>query len=178
MRTAQELWQCATGRTVVFCTHKTDFTDDGRKNGFGQLQGDHTRARVHKWLGFYPKWPQALATRTCPRLTLIKFYLPQGHIDDADFQRKVAQQWARILENTEHFVVKARESEPHPNTHYKCDAHRQADSVRTSEYGKDNRFVGWISSHVWAKRRRLQNTCSASAPRERSRTQQYFGGRA
>ncbi len=40
---------------------------------------------------------------------LDKFYLPQGHADDAQFQRNVAQQWARVLENTERLLLEPRQ---------------------------------------------------------------------
>lgn len=83
---------------------------------FQLLHGDHTQARAHKWLELLSAMAASLGYQNLSQVDIDKFYLPQGHIDDAEFQRKVAQQWARVLENTEHFVVKARENEPHPNT--------------------------------------------------------------
>lgn len=45
---------------------------------------------------------------------LDKFYIPQGHADDLEFQRKVSQQWLRVLENTGRFVVEQRNDPPSP----------------------------------------------------------------
>ena len=40
---------------------------------------------------------------------LDKFYIPQVHADDLEFQRKVSQQWSRVLENTERFLLAAKD---------------------------------------------------------------------
>lgn len=66
--------------------------------------------RTHKWLELLTTIAEDLGYSELSQLDLDKFYVPQGHVDDAEFQQKVGQQWARVLENTEHFVVKARES--------------------------------------------------------------------
>ena len=42
------------------------------------------------------------------QLDLDKFYLPQGHVDDAEFRKNLGANLARVLQNTEHIVVKAR----------------------------------------------------------------------
>ncbi len=65
--------------------------------------------RTHKWLELLAEMAKELEFKTLSQVDLDKFYVPQGHVDDADFQKKVAQQWARVLENTEHFVVEARQ---------------------------------------------------------------------
>ncbi len=49
------------------------------------------------------------ATRHISQTDLDKFYIPQGHADDLEFQRKVSQQWSRVLENTERFVLAAKD---------------------------------------------------------------------
>ncbi len=64
--------------------------------------------RVHKWLELLAAMSEELRYSSLSQLDLDKFYLPQGHVDDAEFQRKVAQQWSRVLENTEHFLVEPR----------------------------------------------------------------------
>lgn len=64
--------------------------------------------RTHKWLELLSTMAAELGYRDLAQVDLDKFYVPQGHVDDAEFQRKVGQQWARVLENTEHFVVQAR----------------------------------------------------------------------
>jgi hypothetical protein len=65
--------------------------------------------RTHKWIELLTTMAKELGYKQLAQLDLDKFYVPQGHVDDADFQRKVGRQWARVLESTEHFVVKARE---------------------------------------------------------------------
>lgn len=40
---------------------------------------------------------------------LDKFYIPQGHADDIEFQRKAAEHLIRVLENTERFLVEPRQ---------------------------------------------------------------------
>jgi hypothetical protein len=66
--------------------------------------------RTHKWLELLTTIAQDLGYSQLSPIDLDKFYLPQGHVDDAEFQQKVGLQWARVLENTEHFVVKARDA--------------------------------------------------------------------
>lgn len=64
--------------------------------------------RTHKWLELLTTVAQDLGYSKLSQLDIDKFYIPQGHVDEAEFQQKVGQQWARVLENTEHFVLKAR----------------------------------------------------------------------
>jgi hypothetical protein len=66
--------------------------------------------RVHKWLELLAAMAEELDYSHLSQLDLDKFYIPQGHVDDADFQRKVAQQWSRVLENTEHFLIEQRKT--------------------------------------------------------------------
>ncbi len=61
--------------------------------------------RVHKWLELLAAMAKELRYSHLSQIDLDKFYIPQGHVDDAEFQQKVAQQWSRVLENTERFVV-------------------------------------------------------------------------
>lgn len=65
--------------------------------------------RVHKWLELLTLMSQELGYKQLSQLDLDKFYVPQGHVDDAEFRRKVANELARVLENTKHFVVSARD---------------------------------------------------------------------
>lgn len=67
--------------------------------------------RTHKWLELLTTIAQDLGYSDLSQLDLDKFYLPQGHVDDAEFQQRVGQQWARVLENTEHFILKIRNTE-------------------------------------------------------------------
>lgn len=64
--------------------------------------------RVHKWLELLASMAAELHYSHLSQIDLDKFYIPQGHVDDAEFQRKVAGQWSRVLENTERFLVEPR----------------------------------------------------------------------
>ncbi len=64
--------------------------------------------RVHKWMELLAAIAAELHYSRLSQLDLDKFYIPQGHVDDAEFQRNVAQQWSRVLENTERFLVEPR----------------------------------------------------------------------
>ncbi len=66
--------------------------------------------RTHKWLELLTTMASDLGYRDLSQIDMDKFYVPQGHVDDAEFQRRVGHQWARVLENTENFVVQARKS--------------------------------------------------------------------
>lgn len=72
------------------------------------LHQPHGEPRAHKWL----ELPAAMATELhysrLSQIDLDKFYIPQGHVDNAEFQRNVAAQWSRVLENTERFLVEPR----------------------------------------------------------------------
>lgn len=61
--------------------------------------------RVHTWLELLAAMAKDLRYTHLSQVDLDKFYTPQGHVDDVEFQRKVSQQWSRVLENTERFVV-------------------------------------------------------------------------
>ena len=61
--------------------------------------------RGHTWLELLAAMASELRYPRLSQTDLDKFYVPQGHVDDAEFQRKVAQQWSRVLENTERFVI-------------------------------------------------------------------------
>ena len=61
--------------------------------------------RVHKWMELLAAMAQEMRYFRLSQLDLDKFYIPQGHVDDAEFQRNISQQWFRVLKNTERFVV-------------------------------------------------------------------------
>lgn len=71
--------------------------------------------RAHKWLELLSAIGQELGYKALSPLDLDKFYEPQGHVNDAEFQAKMAQQWSRVLENTEHFVVEPRKNKEPAN---------------------------------------------------------------
>jgi len=68
--------------------------------------------RVHKWLELLGAMAKDLKYTSITQLDLDKFYIPQGHVDDAEFQRHAMQEWVRVLENTEHFLAKSKDIPP------------------------------------------------------------------
>lgn len=64
--------------------------------------------RVHTWLELLKAMSENLRYSTLSQTDIDKFYLPQGHVDDLEFQQKAAAQWVRVLENTERFLVEPR----------------------------------------------------------------------
>ena len=75
------------------------------------LHHAHGEPRTHKWLELLTAIAQDLDYSSLSQLDLDKFYIPQGHFDSAEFQKNMQQQWARVLQKTEHFIVKSREQE-------------------------------------------------------------------
>ncbi|MBS0307689.1 MAG: hypothetical protein JSS58_01845 [Proteobacteria bacterium] len=67
--------------------------------------------RDHTWLELLTAMAAELRYFRLSQTDLDKFYVPQGHVDDAEFQQKIAQNWARVLENTERFVVVPKNDE-------------------------------------------------------------------
>jgi hypothetical protein len=64
--------------------------------------------RGHTWIELLTAMAADLRYPNVKQTDLDKFYIPQGHVDDAEFQRKVALQWSRVLENTERFLVEKK----------------------------------------------------------------------
>ncbi len=64
--------------------------------------------RVHTWLEMLAAMSQELGYKGLSQVDLDKFYMPQGHFDDAQFQRNMGLLWQRVLENTERFIVVPR----------------------------------------------------------------------
>jgi peroxiredoxin family protein len=61
--------------------------------------------RAHTWLELLTTMAESLKYPNIKQTDLDKFYIPQGHADDIEFQRKVSHQWSRVLENTERLLV-------------------------------------------------------------------------
>ena len=75
---------------------------------YAMLHGPGGEPRAHKWLELLSVIAKDLSYKGLTQLDLDKFYLPQGHVDEAEFRKKVSTHLARVLENTESVVVKAR----------------------------------------------------------------------
>ena len=75
---------------------------------YALLHGAGGEPRAHKWLELLSAMGKQLGYKGLTQLDLDKFYLPQGHVDDAEFRKRLANNISRVLENTEHIVVQAR----------------------------------------------------------------------
>ena len=70
--------------------------------------------RNHTWLELLTAMASDLRYSNLKQTDLDKFYTPQGHVDQLDFQREVQAEWLRVLKNTERFVVEQRNEPPSP----------------------------------------------------------------
>ena len=64
--------------------------------------------RAHTWLELLAAMAADLRYSNLKQTDLDKFYIPQGHVDQLDFQREVQTEWLRVLKKTERFVVEPR----------------------------------------------------------------------
>jgi len=64
--------------------------------------------RVHTWLELLAAMAADLRYSNLKQTDLDKFYIPQGHADQIEFQREVQTEWLRVLKSTERFVVEQR----------------------------------------------------------------------
>lgn len=70
--------------------------------------------RNHTWIELLTAMAADLRYSNLKQTDLDKFYIPQGHVDQLDFQRDVQAEWLRVLKNTERFVVEKRNDLPSP----------------------------------------------------------------
>ena len=77
---------------------------------YALLQQPAGELRIHKWLELLSTMAETLGYSDLSQTDLDKFYIPQGHADDLEFQRKTSHQWARVLENTEHLMLKTKKN--------------------------------------------------------------------
>lgn len=82
---------------------------------YSLLSQPPSQERDHTWIELIGAMAQELNYPKFSQTDIDKFYIPQGHADDIEFQRKISQQWSRVLENTEHFVVAKREENNTPS---------------------------------------------------------------
>ena len=61
--------------------------------------------RTHTWIELLASIANELNYKGLSQVDLDKFYIPQGHVDDAEFQRRMSGHWERVLQNTERFVI-------------------------------------------------------------------------
>ncbi len=75
---------------------------------YNLLSQQPSEDRVHTWLELLAAMATNVGNRNLSQVDLDKFYVPQGHMDEADFQRRVGAQWLRVLENTERLLVEPK----------------------------------------------------------------------
>jgi hypothetical protein len=67
--------------------------------------------RQHIWLELLAAMAVDLRYPTLKQTDIDKFYIPQGHVDEVEFQREVGTEWLRVLKNTERFLVEKKTEE-------------------------------------------------------------------
>jgi hypothetical protein len=92
-------------RTVIDLWHKY----------YALLAQPPAEERGHTWLELLQAMSIDLHYPKLTQIDLDKFYTPQGHIDDAEFQRKLGQAMLRVFENTEHLLVEPKKNEAPPD---------------------------------------------------------------
>jgi hypothetical protein len=103
---SQQMSQALNTIDVVFSNSST--VKDLWHKYYALLAQPPCEERVHIWLELLAAMSAELRYSKLSQTDLDKFYIPQGHVDDIEFQRKISQQWSRVLENTERFVVEQR----------------------------------------------------------------------
>lgn len=68
--------------------------------------------RQHTWLELLAAMAEDLSYPNLKQTDLDKFYTPQGHADELEYQREVSAEWLRVLKNTERFLVEKKVEEP------------------------------------------------------------------
>lgn len=75
---------------------------------YALLSQHPSEERAHTWLELLAAMALDLRYSNLKQTDLDKFYIPQGHVDQLDFQREVQTEWLRVLKKTERFVVEPR----------------------------------------------------------------------
>ncbi len=75
------------------------------------LSQSYSEERGHTWLELLQAMGVELNYSNLTQTSLDKFYTPQGHVDQYEFQQKLGKQLARVLENTEHLLVVPKKPE-------------------------------------------------------------------
>jgi hypothetical protein len=78
---------------------------------YALLSQPASQERDHTWIELIGAMSKELKYTKFSQTDIDKFYIPQGHADELEFQKKIALQWSRVLENTEHLNVVIRQDE-------------------------------------------------------------------
>ncbi len=83
---------------------------------YALLSQQPNQERGHTWLELLSSMAEELGMSKLSATELDKFYTPQGHVDNYEFQQKIGQEWLRVLENTERFLVEKRDNSKNNST--------------------------------------------------------------
>ena len=72
---------------------------------YGLLSQQPGEDRAHTWLELLAAMAEDLHYRGLSQVDLDKFYIPQGHVDDVEHQRKVGKELLRVLEASERLAT-------------------------------------------------------------------------
>jgi len=75
---------------------------------YASLHQAPSEERQHTWLELLAAMAGDLGYPTLKQTDIDKFYVPQGHVDEYEFQREVGTEWLRVLKNTERFLVEKK----------------------------------------------------------------------
>jgi len=75
---------------------------------YALLSQQPSEERVHTWLELLSEMAKDLDYSSLSQTDLDKFYMPQGHVDQLEFQRQAGEHWLRVLQNTERFLVEPK----------------------------------------------------------------------
>jgi hypothetical protein len=103
---SQQMAQALNTIDVVFADN-TNVTNLWHKY-YALLAQPPGEERDHVWIELLTAMAADLGYSNLKQTDLIKFYIPQGHVDQLDFQKDVQTEWLRVLKNTEHFLVEKK----------------------------------------------------------------------
>ena len=92
---------------------------------YALLSRPPSEERVHTWLELLIEMALVLDYKL-KQTDLDKFFMPQVHADQIEHQTKVQKELLRILENTDHFLVKIKEE----NNNHNPSCHLSGDEDR------------------------------------------------
>ena len=72
---------------------------------YGLLSQQPSEERAHTWLELLAAMAEDLQYKGLSQVDLDKFYIPQGHVDDVEHQRKVGKELLRVLEASERLAT-------------------------------------------------------------------------
>lgn len=79
---------------------------------YALLAQPSSQERDHTWLELLAAMAIDLGYPGLSQTDLDKFYMPQGQVDQFEFQREAGEHWLRVLKNTERFLVEPKNEPP------------------------------------------------------------------